>query len=29
VMLVDADGKDQLTIRLVRTGQAFDLRERP
>lgn len=29
VMLVDADGKDRLTIRLVRAGQAFDLRERP
>jgi len=28
VMLVDADGKDRLTIRLMRAGQTFDLRER-
>ena len=29
VMLVDANGTDRLTIRLVRAGQTFDLRERP
>lgn len=29
VMLVDADGEDRLTIRLVRAGKTFDLRERP
>lgn len=29
VMLVDAAGTDRLTIRLVRAGQAFDLRARP
>jgi cyanophycinase len=28
VMLVDAAGPDRLTIRLVRSGRAFDLRER-
>jgi cyanophycinase len=28
VVLVDARGPDRLTIRLVRTGQTFDLRER-
>jgi cyanophycinase len=28
VMLVDAAGTDRLTIRLMRAGQAFDLRER-